>query len=120
MKATAYLLEGLRSEGADHVFCVPGGLIDPFLPALSETPGITPIVAAHEGGAAYMADGCARASGRFGVCFTIGGPGISNTATAVSAARSDGSPVLVLSGQVATRLEGRGAFQRRQPRHGDR
>jgi acetolactate synthase I/II/III large subunit len=115
VKATAYLLEGLRSEGIDHVFCVPGGLIDPFLPALSETPGATSIVAAHEGGAAYMADGYARASGRFGVCLAIGGPGISNTATAVSAARSDGSPVLVVSGQVATELEGRGAFQDDSP-----
>jgi acetolactate synthase I/II/III large subunit len=69
------------------------------------------IVAAHEGGAAYMADGYARASGRFGVCLVIGGPGISNAATAVATARSDGSPVLVVSGQVATGLEGRGAFQ---------
>jgi acetolactate synthase I/II/III large subunit len=111
MRATNYLVESLRAEGIGHVFCVPGGLIDPFLPALSGTEGVETVVAAHEGGAGYMADGYARASGRFGVCMAIGGPGISNMATAVSAARSDGSPVLVISGQVATSLEGRGAFQ---------
>jgi acetolactate synthase-1/2/3 large subunit len=111
MKATQYPVESLRAEGIDHVFCVPGGLIDPFLPALSETEGVEAIVATHEGGAGYMADGYARASGRVGACLAIGGPGISNMATAVSAARSDGSGVLVISGQVPTSLEGRGAFQ---------
>lgn len=75
MQTTTYLLEACCTEGLTHVFLVPGGLIDPFLPAFSSTPGITPIVCAHEGGAAYMADGYARASGRFGVCFAIGGPG---------------------------------------------
>ena len=89
MLTTHYLLEAFRGEGITHVFLVPGGLIDPFLPALASTPGITPIVACHEGGAACMADGYARASGRFGVCFAIGGPGITNMVTAVAAARSD-------------------------------
>jgi acetolactate synthase-1/2/3 large subunit len=61
---------GSSSKGrTSHVFFVTGGLIDPFLPAFSATAGITPIVAAHEGGAAYMADGYARAGGRFGACF---------------------------------------------------
>ena len=68
MQTTKYILEAFRSEKITHVFLVPGGLIDPFLPALSSTPGLTPIVAAHEGGAACMADGYARASGRFGAC----------------------------------------------------
>lgn len=115
MKAADYLLGALKSEGVDHIFCVPGGLIDPLLPAMSETGGVTPIVAAHEAGAAYMADGYARASGRFGSCFAIGGPGVSNMSTAVSAARSDGSPILVISGQIALELEGRGGFQDDSP-----
>ncbi len=86
MRATTYLLEAFRTEGISEVFLVPGGLIDPFLPAFSSTNGIKPIVAAHEGGAACMADGYARAGGRFGVCFAIGGPGVTNMMTAVAAA----------------------------------
>lgn len=113
--ATRYLLEALRTEGITHVFLVPGGLIDPFLPALADTRGLTPVVAAHEGGAACMADGYARAGGRFGVCFAIGGPGITNMVTAMAAARSDFSPVLVVSGQVPTDWEGRGGFQDSSP-----
>lgn len=115
MQATQYLLEALRAEGLTHVFFVPGGLIDPFLPALSATPGLTPVVAAHEAGAACMADGYARAGGRFGACLAIGGPGITNMVTAVAAARTDGSPVLVVSGQVPTDWEGRGGFQDSSP-----
>jgi acetolactate synthase I/II/III large subunit len=115
MITTQYLLEALRGEGITHVFLVPGGLVDPFLPALAATEGITPIVACHEGGAAYMADGYARASGHFGVCFAIGGPGITNMVTAVAAARTDSSPIMVISGQVPTDWEGRGGFQDSSP-----
>jgi acetolactate synthase-1/2/3 large subunit len=115
MVTTRYLVEALRAEGISHIFLVPGGLIDPFLPALASTAGLTPIVAGHEGGAACMADGYARASGRFGVCFAIGGPGITNMVTAVAAARTDASPVLVISGQVPTDWEGRGGFQDSSP-----
>ncbi|MGD0217677.1 MAG: thiamine pyrophosphate-binding protein [Desulfobaccales bacterium] len=115
METTAYLLEAFRIEGLSHVFLVPGGLIDPFLPALSATAGITPIVACHEGGAAYMADGYARASGRFGACFAIGGPGITNMVTAIAAACTDQSSVMVVSGQVPSDWEGRGGFQDSSP-----
>ncbi len=62
-----------------------------------------------------MADGYARASGRFGACFAIGGPGITNMVTAVAAASADQSPVLVISGQVPTDWEGRGGFQDSSP-----
>ena len=81
MLGTDFILRTLVADGIDHVFMVPGGLIDPFLPALGRVPEITPVVAAQEGGAAYMADGYARASGKFGVCLCIGGPGLTNTVT---------------------------------------
>ncbi len=106
-----FILEALLREGLDHLFMVPGGLVDPFLPALARHPGLKPIVAAHEGAAAYMADGYARASGRFGAALAIGGPGLLNMATAVAAAKTDGSPVLVLSGEVPVDMEGLGEFQ---------
>jgi acetolactate synthase I/II/III large subunit len=115
MHTTEFLIEALKTEGITHLFAVPGGLLDPFLPTLSSTGGVTPVVAAHEGGATYMADGYARASGRFGASFVIGGPGIFNTVTAAAAARSDGSPIVIFSGQVPTDWEGRGGFQDSSP-----
>lgn len=115
MKTTAYYLDALVREGLTHAFLVPGGLIDPFLEDLAATPGLTPVVAAHEGGAVCMADGYARASGRFGACLCIGGPGVTNTLTGVVAASTDNSPVLVISGQVPTNWEGRGGFQDSSP-----
>ena len=114
-KVTSLVLEALKSEGLSHVFMVPGGLVDPFLPAFARVPGLKPVVAAQEGGAAYMADGYARAGGRFGACLVIGGPGITNTVTPLEAARTDGSPLLVISGQVPTSWEGRGGFQDSSP-----
>jgi acetolactate synthase I/II/III large subunit len=115
MQTTQFLVEALKTEGITYVFAVPGGLLDPFLPTLSSTSGVTPVIAAHEGGATYMADGYARASGRFGASFVIGGPGISNTVTATAAARTDGSPIAIFSGQVPTNWEGRGGFQDSSP-----
>jgi len=115
MKTTAYILDAVAREGISHAFLVPGGLVDPFLQDLCATPGLTPVVAAHEGGAACMADGYARASGRFGVCLCIGGPGVTNTLTGAVAASTDNSPVLILSGQVPTNWEGRGGFQDSSP-----
>lgn len=108
---TDYILDALIREKVDHLFMVPGGLVDPFLPALGRFPKIKPIVAAQEGGAAYMADGYARASGRFGAALAIGGPGLGNMVTAMAAARTDSSRVLIMSGEVAVEMEGLGAFQ---------
>jgi acetolactate synthase I/II/III large subunit len=105
------VLNALAEEGLTHLFMVPGGLVDPFLPALARVPRLRPVVAAHEGGAAYMADGYARASGRFGAVLGIGGPGLTNMATAVAAAKTDGSAVLVLSGEIPVDMEGLGGFQ---------
>jgi acetolactate synthase I/II/III large subunit len=108
---TDFILDALAREGLDHLFMVPGGLVDPFLPALARHPGLKPIVAAHEGGAAYMADGYARASGRFGAALGIGGPGLCNMATAAAAAKADFSPLLILSGEIPVDMEGLGEFQ---------
>lgn len=108
---TDYLLDAIAREGVSHLFMVPGGLVDPFLPALARFPTLKPIVAAQEGGAAYMADGYARASGRFGVALGIGGPGLGNMVTAMATALTDASRVLIMSGEVAVAMEGLGQFQ---------
>lgn len=105
-----FILKALKQEGIDHIFLVPGFVIDPFLPSYSKA-GITPIVAAHEGGAAFMADGYGRASQNFGVCMGVGGPGVTNMLTAISAAYEDRSSVLVIAGKIPSEWQGRGTFQ---------
>jgi acetolactate synthase I/II/III large subunit len=111
VNGASYVVRALAAEGVDHVFMVPGGMNDPFMPAMTQTDGLRTVVAAHEAGAAYMADGYARASGGLGVAFGIGGPGIFNMVTALAAARADRSAVLAISGEVPTDREGRGGFQ---------
>lgn len=109
------ILEAVKDAGAGHVFLFVGGLVDPFLSALAEDQQLVPVLAANEAGAAYAADGYARASGKFGAALMIGGPGIFNAAGAIAAASADGVPVLVVSGEAPTSLEGRGYFQDASP-----
>jgi acetolactate synthase-1/2/3 large subunit len=111
VRGAEYVLDAIAAESVGAVFMVPGGMNDAFMGPMTATPGVRTVVAAHEGGAAYMADGYARASGRFGVAFGIGGPGVFNMTTALGSARSDRSRVLAISGEVPTTLEGRGMFQ---------
>src|SRR5262249_56148052 len=89
---TDYVLDALAAEGLGHLFMVPGGLVDPFLPALARQGKLKPVIAAHEGGAVYMADGYARASGRFGAALGIGGPGCCNMATPLPPAHTPAPP----------------------------
>ncbi len=110
-KTTDYMINALLTQGVSHVFIGLGGLNDNFMPAFSETKGLMTVVAAFEGGAAYMADGYSRASGGLGVCFGIGGPGVLNMTTALAAANTDRSSVLAISGEVARSWEGMGGFQ---------
>ncbi|WDE09950.1 thiamine pyrophosphate-binding protein [Thalassomonas haliotis] len=112
LTTTRYVLDAIARQGVHHVFMVPGGVVDPFLDQFGEAEDdVKAIVAANEAGAAYMADGYARASGLFGVCLGIGGPGIANMVGPLAAAYSDGSPVLTLAGEIPTDWDGRGGFQ---------
>jgi acetolactate synthase-1/2/3 large subunit len=111
MRVADYILAALRDQGVSHCFMDPGGLNDNFMPPMTATEGLRTIVAAFEGGAAYMADGYSRASGGLGVCFGIGGPGVLNMVTALAAAGADRSSVLAISGEVARSWEGMGGFQ---------
>src|SRR5262249_14640128 len=111
MTGGEFLLKVLRNQGLSHVFLVPGGHIDPLVAELGKGVGLQPIVAAHEQGAGFMADGYARVSGRFGACLGIGGPGAANLLPAAVAARSDGSRVMLITGDVPSSLQGRGGFQ---------
>lgn len=105
-----YILKALKQEGINYIFLVPGYNIDPLVEQFSKA-GIKAIVAAHEGGAAYMADGYARARKSFGVCMATGSPGVTNMVTAITAAYLDRSPVLVISGSLPSNWDGDGSFQ---------
>lgn len=105
-----YILKALKQEGINHIFLVPGYNIDPFVENYAKA-NIQAIVAAHEGGAAYMADGYARARQGFGVCMGLGGPGVTNMMTAIAAAYADRSPLLVVSGSLPSAWDGDGTFQ---------
>src|SRR5262249_52355440 len=72
---TDYILSALAAEGLGHLFMVPGGLVDPFLPALARQKKLTPVIAAHEGGAVYMGAGPARRRRRAGRGAGGGRPG---------------------------------------------
>jgi acetolactate synthase-1/2/3 large subunit len=102
------LVGALRAEGVDTVFGLVGSHITAVYDALHGAPEIRVIDARHEQGAAYMADGYARVTGRPGVCLVTAGPGATNTLTAVATAFADSSPLLVIAGQVPSALVGRG------------
>ena len=111
VKLTRYIVQSLKDEGASHVFMIPGGFVDNFLQDLTEVEGINAIVCASEGGAAMMADGFARASGNFGVCMGISGPGASNMLTGLSISCADEVPVLAITGDSPLRWRDRDSIQ---------
>ncbi len=105
------VIKYLELEGVTHVFGIPGGYISPFLELLREHPTIKLIIARHEEGAAFMADGYARSTGKLGVVFTTAGPGATNALTGIACARVDHSPVMIIVGQPSTAISGCGAWQ---------
>ena len=76
------VVRSLEAEGLNVVFGIPGAHNLHIYDALLDCPGVRHILTRHEQGAAFMADGYARASGRIGVCLTVTGPGVTNTFTA--------------------------------------
>jgi len=102
--------ECLLREGVDVVFGYPGGCLLPIYDAMAEYP-IHHVLVRHEQGAAHMADGYARASGKVGVAFATSGPGATNLTTGIANAMLDSIPVVFITGQVASHLIGSDAFQ---------
>ncbi|HVV68750.1 MAG TPA: thiamine pyrophosphate-binding protein [Gammaproteobacteria bacterium] len=111
MQAIEYLIKRFITEDVKHLFMVPGGHVDPMLVAFEACPEFQAIVAGHESGATYMADGYAKVSGKFGIAAGIGGPGLTNMMTGITTAYSDHTPIFVITGEPPTYMEGRGAFQ---------
>lgn len=102
------VVETLRAEGVRTVFGIPGLHTLHLYEALRACPTIRHITTRHEQGAAFMADGYARATGEPGVCLAITGPGATNTLTALGNAYSDSSPVLCITSEIATGFIGQG------------
>lgn len=108
------LVAYLEQIGVEYVFGVPGGAIEPLFNALARSArrgGPRLVVARHEAGAAFMADGYARETGRLGVCCATSGPGSTNLITGVACAHDNDVPLLAISGLPALPSFGRGALQ---------
>ena len=112
--ASTLILYYLQQLDVEYVFGVPGGAIEPFYNALAKSErkgGPKAVVARHETGAVFMADGYARNSGKLGVCCATTGPGSTNLITGVASAYENQVPMLVITPQTALRNFGRRALQ---------
>jgi acetolactate synthase-1/2/3 large subunit len=100
----------LTGEGVTEVFGYPGGAILPAYDALRKFP-IRHVLVRHEQGAAHMADGYARASGKVGVAVATSGPGATNLVTGIATAMLDSVPIVCVTGNVSSKVLGTDAFQ---------
>ncbi|UCH11779.1 MAG: acetolactate synthase large subunit, partial [Fidelibacterota bacterium] len=119
MDKTGQLLTGaeiiwecLIREGVEVVFGYPGGANLPTYDALTTYKDrVHHVLVRHEQGAAHMADGYARVSGKVGVAMATSGPGATNLVTGVATAMMESSPMVCITGQVAATALGGDAFQ---------
>lgn len=110
MSGAQFIAAFLESKGVRQIYGIPGSAILPFYDAILEQ-GIHAYSVRHEQSAIFMADGYSRATGLVGVCACTSGPGATNFLTGLYSAQGDSSPLLALTGQVATTLIGKDAFQ---------
>ena len=103
--------EMMVRHGVKHVFGYPGGAILPVFDAIYNSPQFEFVLPRHEQGAGHMAEGYARVTGLPGVVLVTSGPGATNVVTPMQDALSDGLPLVVFCGQVATSAIGSDAFQ---------
>ena len=106
------VIRSFLAEGVDTIFGYPGGAIIPVYDALYDyREQINHILVRHEQCALHAAQGYARATGKTGVCIVTSGPGATNTVTGLADAMLDSTPVVLISGQVASSTLGTDAFQ---------
>ena len=118
MRTSKQLLSGaeiffecLKREKVEYVFGFPGGAVLKLYEKLYDVDHLRHILVRHEQGAAHMAEGYAKATGKVGVVLVTSGPGATNTVTGIADAYMDSVPIVVFTGQVATHLIGNDAFQ---------
>src|SRR5919198_1258857 len=105
------LLDSLKRQGVQVIFGYPGGAVIPIYDAIYEEEEIRHVLVRHEQGAAHMAEGYAKVTGKVGVCLATSGPGATNLVTGIADAYMDSVPIVAITGQVATHLIGTDAFQ---------
>ena len=101
----------LERQGITTVTGIPGGTVLPLYDALSQSSQIRHVLARHEQGAGFIAQGMARTQGKPAVCIACSGPGATNLVTAIADARLDSIPLVCITGQVPTSMIGADAFQ---------
>ena len=104
------LVQALEREGVEVIFAYPGGASMEIHQSLTKSK-IRTILPRHEQGGSFAAEGYARSTGKAGVCMTTSGPGATNLVTAIADAYLDSCPLIAITGQVTTKMIGRGAFQ---------
>ena len=104
------LIKSLEMQGVDVMFGLPGGAILPVYDPIIDS-SIRHILVRHEQGAGHMAEGYAMVTGKPGVAMVTSGPGATNIVTPLANAYMDSTPLVVVSGQVATGSIGTDAFQ---------
>ena len=105
------LLKSLLKEGVEEIFGYPGGVVLPLYDALYMQNDIKHYLVRHEQAAVHAAEGYARVSGKAGVAIVTSGPGACNTITGLANAYYDGTPMVLITGQVNSKLIGGDAFQ---------
>ncbi|WP_022662808.1 acetolactate synthase large subunit [Paucidesulfovibrio longus] len=111
MTGAEVLIRLLERQGIQTIPGIPGGANLPLYDALSRSPVIRHVLARHEQGAGFMAQGMARVTGKPQVFFATSGPGATNTLTALADAKLDSVPVICITGQVPRSMIGTDAFQ---------
>ncbi len=101
----------LVEEGVTYLFGYTGGAIMPVYDQFPKFPQLKHVMVRHEQGAAFAAQGMARATGKVGVCIATSGPGATNLMTGIADAHMDSIPIVAITGQVATAVIGTDAFQ---------
>ncbi len=101
----------LERQGITTVAGIPGGTVLPLYDALSQSTHIRHVLARHEQGAGFIAQGMARTQGKPAVCMACSGPGATNLVTAIADARLDSIPLICITGQVPSSMIGTDAFQ---------
>ncbi len=110
LNGSQIMIEELKAAGIEMAFGIPGGAIMPFYDELLKA-DFPHILTRHEQGAAHMADGYARVSGKVAIVVTTSGPGATNLITGLANAQMDSVPLIAVTGQVATNMIGTDAFQ---------
>lgn len=101
----------LENAGVEYIAGIPGGFNLPLYDALYESKKIKHILARHEQGAGFIAQGISRTTNKPGVCFATSGPGATNLLTAIADAKLDSIPLIAITGQVSLSAIGTDAFQ---------